>query len=133
MNNYYTIEPNKEFQTTSYSSWQPDSINNQKILLDTGIKSNWQYRQYMLKNANQIMKYNTMEYIYTSGNNPYTNKDNQSLNSSQQLNSSPQLYTSLHDTSSPIYGINNSDLKQDYITNEKMKSRMIAPNIPTNF
>jgi hypothetical protein len=127
MNNYYTIVPNKEFQTTSYSLWQPDSITNQKILLDTGIKSNWQYRQYMQKNANQIMKYNTMESIYTSGNNPYTNMDNQTLNTS------PQLFTSLHDTSIPMYGINNSDLKQDYITNEKMKSRMIAPNIPTNF
>lgn len=127
MNNYYTIEPNQEFKTTAYSSWQPDAKTNQKILVDTGIKSNWQYRQYMQKNANQIMKYNTMESIYTSGNNPYTNMNN------EPVNTSPYLYTSVHDNSSPLYGLNNSDLKQDYVTNEKMKSRMIAPNIPTNF
>jgi len=127
MNNYYTIEPNQEFQTTANSSWQPDSKMNNKILVDTGIKSNWQYRQYMMKNANQIMKYNTMESIYTSGNNPYTNINNETVNNT------PYIYTSLHDTSSPLYGFRNSDLKQDYITNEKMKSRMIAPNIPTNF
>jgi hypothetical protein len=127
MNNYYTIEPNQEFQTTAYSLWQPDAKMNQKILADTGIKSNWQYRQYMQKNANQIMKYNTMESIYTSGNNPYTNMNNEAVNNT------PYIYTSVHDTSSPLYGFRNSDLKQDYVTKEKMKSRMIAPNIPTNF
>jgi hypothetical protein len=126
-NNYYTINPNEEFQTTANSLWQPDAQANQKILIDTGIKSNSQYRQYMMKNANQIMKYNTMESIYNSGNNPYTNTNNESLNKS------PYLYTSVHNTSSPIYGFSNSDLKQDYITNEQMKSRMIAPTIPTNF
>jgi len=127
MNTYYTIEPNKEFQSTSYSLWQPDSKTNQKILVDTGIKSNWQYRQYMQKNANQIMKYNTMESIYTSGNNPYINMNNETVNNT------PYIYTSVHDTSSPLYGFRNSDLKQDYVTKEKMTSRMIAPNIPTNF
>jgi len=127
MNNYYTIEPNQEFQTTADSLWQPDAKMNQKILVDTGIKSNWQYRQYMMKNANQIMKYNTMESIYNSGNNPYINVNNKSVDNT------PFIYTSNHDSSSPIYGFRNSDLKQDYITNEKMKSRMIAPTIPTNF
>lgn len=126
-NNYYTVNPNEEFPTTANSLWQPDSQTNQKILVDTGIKSNWQYRQYMMKNANQIMKYNTMESIYNSGNNPYTNTNNETVNKS------PYILTSVHNTSSPTYGLSNSDLKQDYITNEQMKSRMLAPTIPTNF
>ena len=129
MNNYYTIEPNQEFQTTAYSLWQPDSTTNQKILVNSGINSNWNYRQYMTKNANQIMKHNSMDYINTSGNNPFTIMNNESVNKS------PYLLTSFQNvnSSSPIVGFNNSDLKQDYVTNERLKARMIAPTIPTNF
>jgi hypothetical protein len=129
MNNYYTIDPNQEFQTTAYSLWQPDSTTNQKILVNSGINSNWGYRQYMTKNANQIMKYNSMESINASGNNPYTIMNN------DPVNKSPYLLTSFQNvnSSSPIVGFNNSDLKQDYVTNEQFKSRMIAPTIPTNF
>ena len=81
----------------------------------------------MQKNSNQIMKYNTMQSINESGNNPYT-----VLNTSP-TNSSPFLYNSTQDTSSPAYGFRNSDLKQDYVTKEQRQARMIAPSIPTNF
>jgi hypothetical protein len=124
---YYTIEPQQEFQTSSYSLWQPDAITNNKIQVDSGINSNWKYRQYMQQNANHIMKYNTMESIYASGNNPYTVQN--VVPSEKQ----PYLYKSMHDTSSPAYGFRNSDLKQDYMTKENRKARMIAPSIPTNF
>jgi hypothetical protein len=126
-NNYYTIEPTQELQGTAYSLWQPDSSTNKKIQVDTGISSNWKYRQYMQKNANDIMKYNTMQSIHTSGNNPYT------LLNTKPVGNTPYLYNSVHDTSSPAYGFRNSDLKQDYMTKEQMKSRMVAPSIPTNF
>lgn len=121
-NTFYTIEKLD-------STWEPDSANNKKILAESGINSNWQYRQYMQKNAKQIMKYNTMESIYASGNNPFQNQNN------DLSNKSPYLYLSLNDNSSP-YTQNtntNSDLKQDYLKNEKFKSRLIAPYIPTNF
>jgi hypothetical protein len=126
MNNdlYYTIEPMKN---GPYTSWQPDGETNKNIQNDAGINSNWKYRQYMQKNANQIMKYNTMESIYTSGNNPYT-----ILNTNPTENV-PYLYTSVHDTSKPLYGFTNSDLKKDYMTKVQMKAKMIAPSIPTNF
>ena len=53
---YYTIEPQNQIQGINYNSWQPSAITNQKILTDTGIQSNWKYRQYIQKNANHIMK-----------------------------------------------------------------------------
>jgi hypothetical protein len=127
MNNYYTIEPTQELQGTSYSLWQPEGSTNRKIQVDSGISSNWKYRQYMQKNANEIMKYNTMQSINTSGNNPYT------ILNTNPTGNTPYLYNSVHDTSSPAYGFRNSDLKQDYMTKEQMKSRMVAPSIPTNF
>ena len=122
-NTYYTIDN----QQSVHSSFQPQSVVNAKILVDTGISSNWHYRQYIQKNANQIMKYNTMESIYASGNNPYT------ILNKKPTNKSPYLYASIYDTNNPIYGFRNSDLKQDYITKQQMQARMISPSIPTYF
>lgn len=118
---YYTITPTDPLE----SSWQPDAIVNNKIQTESGIMSNWKYRQYIQNNANHIMKYNTMEYIYASGNNPYaiTNKIPSS--------NTPFRFSSLYDPSSPNYGLNNSDLKQDFIKKQQINGRMVAPSIPT--
>lgn len=110
----------------NYSTWQPEAVVNQQIQKDAGIKSNWEYRQYLQNNANHIMKYNTMESIYASGNNPYT------LVNNQPSENTPFLYKSTYDTSKPNYGFNNSDLKMNYLTREQLQSRMISPSIPTN-
>jgi hypothetical protein len=126
-NNYYTIYPQQNFQGSNYNSWQPEALTNKKILVEGGISSNWKYREYMQKNANQIMKYNTMESIYTSGNNPYT------VLNTAPTNKSPYLYSSNYDTSNPAYGFRNSDLKQEYMTKQQMKAKMVSPSIPTNF
>ena len=111
---------------TSESSWQPDAIINSKIQSDAGIISNWKYRQYAQNNAKHIMKYNSMEYIYASGNNPYSvTNDTSSLNV-------PLLFSSIYDQNEPDYGLKNSDLKQDFLKTQRVKGRMIAPSIPTH-
>jgi hypothetical protein len=125
--NYFTIEPTPELQGTAYNLWQPNSSTNTKIQTDTKINTNWQYRQYIQKNANDIMKYNTMQSINASGNNPYT------LLNTKPIQNTPYLYNSIYDTSVPAYGFKNSDLKQNYMTKEQIKSRMVSPSIPTNF
>lgn len=123
-NNYYTIEPTQEIQGNTYSLWQPDASTNNKIQIDTGITSNWKYRQYIQKNANDIMKYNTMQSINNSGNNPYT------LLNTKPTENTPYLYNSIHETS---IHFRNSDLKQEYITKQQIKARLISPSISTNF
>lgn len=122
-NNYYTIEP---LQSNAYSLWQPFDTTH-KILIDSNINSNWKYRQYAQNNAKQIMKFNTMQTINDSGNNPYT-----ILNTTSSDNS-PHLYNSIHDNNNPSYGFRNSDLKQDYMKKQQMKAKMVAPSISTNF
>ena len=42
---------------TITSSWQPEGVLNQHLLKEIGVQTNWQYRQYMIKNAKDIMKY----------------------------------------------------------------------------
>jgi hypothetical protein len=115
MNPYYTITP-----TQMPTFWQPEATMNSKIQSDSNITSNWKYRQYMQNNANHIMKYNSLESIYTSGNNPYTVVNN------QPRPSAPYLYKSLHDTTGAN---NNSNLKQSFVNKQQLQARMLAPTI----
>jgi hypothetical protein len=124
MNNFHTLEPTQELSGTAYNLWHPFQPPKHQISISS---SNLQYRQQLQNNANNIMKYNTMAAINSSGNNPYTVKN------TQPTNNTPHLYKSLHDSSNPAYGLQNSDLKQDYMTKERMNARMIAPTIPTNY
>jgi hypothetical protein len=120
---YYTVTPVNPLQ----SSWQPDAGVNNKIHVESGITSNWKYRQYMQNNAKHIMKYDSMEYVYASGNNPYI-IDNKNVSSNQ---SAPYRFFSLHDPNTPTVGFSDSDLKQDFLQKQQMSARMIAPSFPT--
>jgi len=120
MNKYYTLEYPKN------NIFNEDSRNNQKLVNKSSLDSNWKYRQYMQQNANNIMKYNTMQSISSSGNNPYTNA-NAYTNAYTNTNKSVHLYSSTHDNNNPN-GYKYSDLKDEYLKKEQMKSRMISPN-----
>ena len=96
---------------------------NNKIILDSQITSNWKYRQYIQQNANQIMKYNSMESINASGNNPYYGTD-----ISQSTANMPHLYNSLQSKSIT----HDSDLKRDFLNKQRLNARMVAPSISTN-
>ena len=107
----------------SFSSWQPEAVVNQKIQQEAGIDSNWKYRQYLQKNASQIMKYNTTEYVYASGNNPYI------FGQGQPMSKTPVRFSNIHDNSKPF---GQSDLKKSYLTREQLNARMVAPTINLN-
>jgi hypothetical protein len=116
-NSYYTIPTNN----TGYA-WQPTAVTNNNILEQNNITSNWKYRQYIQKNANQIMKYNSMAAINSSGNNPYVS------NSNDNNVKTPYLFSSIYNNNTQIP---NSDLKQSYLEKEQISARMVAPSINT--
>ena len=103
--------------------WKPDETINRQIHTNEQITSNWKYRQYMQKNANEIMKYNTMQ---SFNNNPYT------LLNAGPVDKIPFLYETIYETSKPKHNMETSDLKHDYISKTQMKSRMISPSITTD-
>jgi hypothetical protein len=118
-NQYFTMN-----MTSNISpAWQPQAVLNNNMLQDANITSNWKYRQYIQKNASQIMKYNSMESINASGNNPYYG-----TNTNQSMANVPHLYNSLQSQSQGY----NSDLKQDFLNKQRIKARMVSPAIPTN-
>jgi hypothetical protein len=94
--------PNK--YNSSY--WQPNSGLNNAIRKQEGIKSNWSYRQFMTNHALGIMNYNTNQAQKSFGL-PITFNSNKTIES---FNS-------------------NSDLKNAYVSKEKIQSKMVSPSI----
>jgi hypothetical protein len=81
----------------------------EKIRQFEKIQSNWDYREYLQKNATEIMKYNNIECYYSKALNP----------SSRESEKKNPIQTQ------PIYGYcNNSDLKNLYLSREQLNSKM---------
>ena len=110
----------------NYSSWQPDAVVNRRIQKQEGIKTNWQYRQYLQHNGLKIMEYNNLETCYDLGLDPHVQTRK------TPSNNVPFKFKSTFDTSEPGYGYCNSDLKNPYLTSEQLNARLIAPSINTD-
>ena len=122
-NNIHFNSPPMMSDGRNFSSWQPEAVVNKRIQQQENITSNWSYRQYLQKNAQQIMKYNSMESCYDLGLDAHATADK-----TQSVNV-PHLYNSFMDSSKPAFGYSNSDLKNPYLTREQLNSRMVSPVI----
>jgi hypothetical protein len=103
------------------SSWQPEAVVNDRIIKDNNIKSNWQYRKFIKQHANEILEYNLQEACNDTG---YfvANQQRQSVGE-------PYLYKSVDDNSRILGLEHNSDLKELYLSRERLDSRKIAPSM----
>lgn len=104
------------------ASWQPETIINNGLVRETGIKSNWEYRKYLTENAVDIMKYNMTEACNDVG---YYKRYTEPPVS--QLPAGHHIYKSNMDNTSS--GIMSSDLKELYMSREQLNSRKISPGI----
>jgi len=105
------------------SSWNPESIINDKIRNENGIKTNWEYRNYLIKNAVNIMNKNYNETANDTGF-MYPKQTTTTSNS-------PFLYSSINDKKTPV-GFESSDLKEIYLNREQLYSRKCAPTFKIN-
>ena len=130
----------------NYASWQPGGALNEQIRKENKIHSNWAYRLYLQNNADNIIRVNQLsacdeccscpaKFANASGNtigNGYGNvNDNVNAISNgirQPNNSTPFLYKSCSDNSQP-FGYENSDLKNLYLSDVQLQSRMVTPVI----
>jgi len=105
------------------------------ICQNAGIRSNWEYREFMQKNGKQIMKVDTREYFNASGNNAFytSSEPNREFNAGTKpdaVNTNvPFLFNHTYDIRVPAIGNETSDLKQDFLKKERIKSRMVAPTM----
>jgi hypothetical protein len=57
MNNYHQDFPALMSDGRSFSNWQPTAVLNDQIRTREHLKTNWEYRQYLQKNANSIIAF----------------------------------------------------------------------------
>ena len=128
-NKYSNFPPLMSDGRAVISSWQPESIINAELIETNNIKSNWEYRQYLQKNAKQLMEYNYYESANDAGyyKRPIDLPSIQS-NSVKGINNKPFLYGSSLDNTKP-FGYASSDLKEMYLTREQLEARQISPVI----
>jgi hypothetical protein len=105
----------------NFAKWQPGAVINQQIRQDNDIKSNWQYREFLTKNADSIIESNQLDACDNCCYCP-------SLKTGESIPNSPFLYKSCVDKSQP-FGYENSDLKKLYLSSYELQCRMVAPSI----
>jgi hypothetical protein len=103
------------------ASDQPEAVLNNTLIKELGIQSNWQYRNYLTKNAEDIMRYNYRESSNDVG---YFKR----YTDTPKEYNVPFVYPSFISTTKPN-GYINSDLKEIYLSREQLNSRKVAPII----
>lgn len=118
-NKYMNKPPNTSDGRNIISSWTPQDVINKELVKRNGIQSNWQYRQYMIKNADQLrndMLQNSLNDMGYTIQNINTNFDN------------VKIYNNINE---PITHKQSSlsDLKNNYLTREQLQSQMVVPSL----
>ena len=109
-----------------WSGYQPEAVVNERIQKKQGIKSNWEYRQYLQQNGIEIMNFNNTEACNDLG------LSTHAPTTQTPSGNVPYKFKGTFDTSTPGFGYRNSDLKNPYLTAEQLNMRLVAPSINTN-
>jgi len=115
-------------------AWQPESYENDALLKDTGIQSNWEYRQYLTKNAETVARRNFVESandvgFYERGAiEPKGEFAPMQAPTSLSEFSTPAFYGNMQ-TPQQAYGFFPSDLKANYLSREQLASQRSTQGI----
>lgn len=122
-NNIHPDMPPLMSDGRTYASWQPEAAVNRTIQQMHGVRSNWQYRQFLQQHANAIMEANTGQACYEIGLEPHR------VSSAELGDNVPFQFEGVYDSSIPRYGYSGSDLKSVYLSREQLQARMVAPAV----
>lgn len=118
-NNIHFDKPARMSDGRLYRNFDPSSTANNDLKNKLGIKSGYEYRQYLMKNGNYLIRKNFDSFINNS-----SKQDENILN--RVLNDGKYLFKNLEDKSMP-YGYETSDLKNVYLSRQELNSKLTAP------
>jgi len=104
----------------NYATYIPACEINEKIQSRNGLSSNYAYRQYLIKNATNLMKTNQLVACDDTG--PCMGQ----FNRDPIANSTKHIYRGYSDSSTP-YGYETSNMKQLYLSRMQLEARKDAP------
>lgn len=106
------------------ASYQRNTVENQAIKNKNGIQSNWEYRRYLQKNANNVLKQNFRDASNDVG--YFQRFADPTTLENRQGKGYPFLYSQLLDsTRPPKYA--DSDLKTAYLSREQLQALKSSP------
>lgn len=123
-NKYPEFPPLMSDSRSLIASWQPETVINHNLIVDSGIKTNWGYRKYLTENASDIMQYNMIEACNDVG---YYKRHVEAP--AEQVNNETSHYMYKSTMDNAVSSVGTSDLKQLYISREQLNSRKISPSI----
>lgn len=104
----------------NYTNWDPACEKNKFLIAKNDIQSNFQYRQFLTNNANNLIKTNKKQACDNCGVCDYGHPLQKNTNNGKYL------YKSVSDQHQP-YGYETSDLKNLYLSREQLQTRLSAP------
>lgn len=117
-NNIHTDFPALMSDGRIYTSYQSDCKTNNNLIKKENIRTNFDYRQYLTRNANKIMNQNKQSSCNMCGVCQYGYP--------LHVQNDKYLFKSIQDNNQP-YGYENSDLKNEYLSRQQLQSRLVAP------
>ena len=131
-NNIYRDFPPIMHDGRNYADWQPGSVINDNIRKDAKISNNWDYRQYLTKNADTIIRLNQLNAcgeIKQPTPVVEKNDDNTTLSKPYSRSQLNNWYTFGTNQSGAQPVFEQSDLKNIYLSDISLQSRMTTPVI----
>lgn len=108
------------------ASYQPEAVLNANLIKQQGIQSNWQYRQYLTANSQQIAQQNFREACNDVG--YFERFLPGEMGNQDKITATPYLYDSYLSSATPV-GYSSSDLKSIYLSREQLNARLYSPSL----
>ena len=132
------------FNQNNFSNWLPGSVINNKVREVENINTNWKYRKYLTRNADEIIIQNQLNACESCCQCParyksypshsfegYMKTNDTSIIKETSCNTVPHLYTSCLRDEKPI-GFEDSLPKKNFITRAMLASQMSIPSLNKN-
>ena len=123
-NNFHTTIPALMSDDREQRSWYPEAVVDYNIKKAANITSNWDYRKFLMSNANQLMDINTRNAIMQ---NPAGDVRQQS-----SVAGTPYVFRSPSDMTQVRPGVFGSDLKTTYLNRTQLQAKAEAPSVYSN-
>jgi hypothetical protein len=120
-NQYSKFPPFMHDGRSVLASWQPETVLNEDLLKSEGIQTNWQYRQFMTANSQNIREKMFQDALNDVGIVSHGHPQ-------ENFYTPPKLYSSIHEPISHIQATP-SDLKETYLTREQLQDKLIVPSL----
>ena len=104
-----------------FTSYDPNYETNDNFMEKNNIQTNYDYRQFLIHNANEIIDNNNKEHCMNVGTCRFSMEPYSERNPEGKY-----LYKGHSDQHKP-YGYETSDMKEKYVSRDALQSRLAAP------